>query len=300
MKVKIFTEGGRGVGYGHISRCRAIEDEIKERGIDVKSIIYDDINWMEEEFIKREVKKEDICIIDSYIAKIEIYELIQKMSKKTIYIDDTNRLQYPEGTIINPSILRIEYKNKGLVGNEYIIVRKGFIESKEKEVGEVKEVLVTVGGSDIRNILPIIKENICKKYKEIQFNFVTGVSIQMKSEENIKVNENINSKQMRSIMDRCDIAIVGAGQTLYELIKVGLPFIPIKIIDNQENNVRGLKKYKKDILVIEYNDEEFEKKIEIQFKKMMDVEERKKFLKSFANVIDGHGVKRIVDEILEV
>ncbi len=300
MNVKIFTEGGKGVGYGHISRCGAIEDELKERGVDVKSIIYDDVNWMNDEFIKREVKKEDICIIDSYIAKIETYELIQKMSKKTIYIDDTNRLQYPDGIIINPSISKIEYKNKGLVGNEYIIVRKCFIERKEKEIGEVKEVLITVGGSDIRNILPIIKENICKKYKEIQFNFVTGVSIQMEHEKNIKVYENINSKQMRSIMDRCDIAIVGAGQTLYELIKVGLPFIPIKIIDNQYNNVRGLKKYKKDILVIEYNDDEFEKKIEIQFKKMMDVEERKNFLKSFLNVIDGYGVKRIVDEILEV
>ena len=43
MRVKIFTEGGKDIGLGHISRCSSLYNEIANRGIRVDFIVYGDI-----------------------------------------------------------------------------------------------------------------------------------------------------------------------------------------------------------------------------------------------------------------
>ena len=45
---------------------------------------------------------------------------------------------------------------------------------------------------------------------------------------------------MYSLMCLCDIAITGAGQTIYELMITGTPFLAIQLIENQKYNVLGL------------------------------------------------------------
>jgi spore coat polysaccharide biosynthesis predicted glycosyltransferase SpsG len=58
------------------------------------------------------------------------------------------------------------------------------------------------------------------------------------------------------LMVKSDLAITAAGQTIYELLATQTPFIPIKVIENQENNVNGFIVPKNDISALS-------KKIEI-------------------------------------
>ena len=118
MKVHIFTEGGKKNGFGHISRCSALYEEILSRGIQVDFIVAGDVqkisfldeikiindNWLDKEYLVNRISKNDYVIIDSYEAEKEIYDLISNLSRKALYIDDTGRLQYPKGIIVNPSI----------------------------------------------------------------------------------------------------------------------------------------------------------------------------------------------------
>ena len=39
MKVKIFTEAGENIGYGHLSRCYALYQEIKAKDHDVEIFV---------------------------------------------------------------------------------------------------------------------------------------------------------------------------------------------------------------------------------------------------------------------
>lgn len=39
-RVIIFTEGGQDIGFGHLTRCSALYDEIDKRGIEVVLVIY--------------------------------------------------------------------------------------------------------------------------------------------------------------------------------------------------------------------------------------------------------------------
>lgn len=44
---------------------------------------------------------------------------------------------------------------------------------------------------------------------------------------------------MLSLMLKCDIAVTAAGQTTYELARIGLPTIAIGVVENQKFNIDG-------------------------------------------------------------
>src|SRR5690554_6452447 len=105
MKVKILTEGGKNIGYGHITKCIALYDEIQNRKNEVELIIQGDLenivllkgknfrneNWISIDYLNRILTDEDYVIVDSYKAQTEHYEKISTKSKKALYIDDIRR-----------------------------------------------------------------------------------------------------------------------------------------------------------------------------------------------------------------
>jgi spore coat polysaccharide biosynthesis predicted glycosyltransferase SpsG len=325
MKVKIFTEGGSSIGLGHISRCSSLYDQIASRGIDVEIIIYGDIkdidflngeivknnNWLSDDYLNSYIKNTDYCIVDSYLASKDLYQIISNKSKKAIYIDDNARIEYPVGIIVNPSLSvdNINYPRNGgtifLLGAKYIILRSPFVNAERKTIHKnVKEVFVSMGGSDYRNLTPMILNDICIKHPEIKFNVVVGNAfhnvdlIESIRLNNIELHYNIGAELMKSLMLKSDFAITAAGQTIYELLATQTPFIAIKIIDNQSNNINGLKKISPQLGIIEYNDEYFIEKLDIEFKAMLSHAQRESYLNLCKNKVDGLGSKRIIDILL--
>lgn len=327
MKVKIFTESGNEIGLGHISRCSSLFDEVKSRGIDVEFIVYGNIkhldvfngipakfeNWLSTEYLNRCIGSTDYCIVDSYLANIELYELISLKARKALYIDDFARVKYPLGIVVNPALYAdnicypIEDDNAYLLGSEYIILRKPFIYAKHSSIKEeVKEVLVTMGGSDIRNLTHRVMNQICVNYPNIKFNIVVSddfqniESINQNKFSNIQLFYNVNAELMKSLMVQSDFAITAAGQTVYELLATNTPFIPIKIAENQCNNIEGLKRINVNNVFINYNDVNAMEKLELEFVKLLDYEERIRLASLYKNRVDGFGSKRIINSLLGV
>lgn len=327
MKVKIFTEGGKGIGLGHLSRCCSLYDEVYSRGLEVELIIYGDIinvalsndwqikndNWLLANYLDANIEGTDCCIVDSYLASKDLYEIISNKAKMALYIDDMARINYPSGIIVNPSLYTdsIMYPdndgNDYLLGYEYIILRTPFMYSdKNKKNRVVKEVLVTMGGTDIRNLTPRIITNICSDYHDIKFNVVINdkffniANIESAILKNTKLYYNVDDKKMRDLMVRSDIAITAAGQTIYELLATGTPFIPIKVIENQSNNINGLRKIYPDQISINYDDNDFISILRNEFKLMFDINIRTKWIDTYDNIVDGLGRKRIINRLLGV
>jgi len=109
MKVFILTEGGKDIGFGHITRCLSLYQAFEERGIRPKFIINGDnnseyllnganyqlLNWIEKPGkIFELIKNADIAIIDSYLADISFYNTLSDLLKLPVYIDDNKRLDY--------------------------------------------------------------------------------------------------------------------------------------------------------------------------------------------------------------
>ena len=320
LKIKIFTEGGPDIGLGHISRCSALYDEIIDRGISAEFYIYGEIdntkiasrknihnvNWLTKEFLNNNITENDYCIVDSYLASVDLYEIVASKSKKALYIDDTGRVHYPKGIVVNPSLNADEIKYpedtnvRYLMGPEYVILRKPFIGATREVVNkDAKRVLVTMGGTDMRNLTPLIIREICSIHPELQFDIVVG-EVFNKAErmelENVHFHFNVTANEMKELMLNADFAISAAGQTIYELIATQTPFVAIKIAENQENNISALMKYNSKQIVLNYLDKTIVDQLIDYVEKFKDYNFRKDMLST--DVMNTRGTKNILNELL--
>lgn len=326
MKVKILTEGGKNIGLGHISRCMSLYAEASNREISTDFIINGDVssvdflhgitfkneNWLQGKFLHNYITADDYIIIDSYKAEKLVYESIVKLSKKAIFIDDIGRLDYPEGIIVNPSLdsSSIEYSNSPkrslLSGPDYVIVRPPFVGIKRETVSNsIKRILITMGGTDVRKLTPLLVNNVCKNLNNIKFDIVIGskdtdeLYDQYLGFENVSIHYNIDANEMFELMTNCDLAITAAGQTIYELLATQTPFIPILVIENQENNIRSLLKYNPNQIVMKHDEigliEHIFDTLNIYDASVYRQEQNK----AYEGLIDGYGAKRIINKLLE-
>lgn len=324
--VCIFTEGGQKSGYGHITRCISLYDEIEKNGLKPIFIINGDDkvsdvlknreyiidNWYDN--ASKYLISRPYSIIDSYLSSAGTYECIYKNSRKCLYIDDNNRMNYPQGIIVNPSIYgyKLDYSmsdsQEYLLGSQYIILRKPFQQKTDRQIkNEVKNILIVIGGSDIRNLTPEILSILCtKEFENIGKHVVVGSGLsnanemaKIKKLGNVYIHYNLDALEMHDLMLLCDIAITAAGQTVYELISTQLPFVCIKIIDNQTNNINGL--LEQDIIkdYINWEDINFRSLCHEKVLGLLLCETRKVIANKMKDVINGYGVTNIIIRLTE-
>lgn len=263
MNVLILTEGGKDKGFGHIARCSSIYNAFEQFNVSpkffidgdesVKSILdgidYEIVDWLNDLSV---ISESDIVVVDSYLANIEIYKNISKKTNLTVYIDDNNRLDYPKGIVVNGTldVSNMNYiKREGikyLLGNEFIPLRKDFWNIPKIKINDsINNILITMGGNDLRNLTPEILDLLNNNFPNINKKIIIADSFDNISEIEKLKNDSVelfyapNSSEIMEIMSSVDLAISASGQTLYELACIGVPTIAIGIIDNQKNNIKN-------------------------------------------------------------
>lgn len=320
MNIGIRADGGFYIGMGHVMRMLALARElckknnvfficrvddplsnkyfsginlIKENGFLVKEI--------DENKLKEDMKKIDAdCIItDSYDVDEEYFNILKENFKISGCLDDENICEYFNvDFLINQNLYgkELKYKvnkdTKLLLGSDYVILRDEFKNNiKKKEISEeIKHIMLTVGGSDNKNITEsIIKQFLGEKYilhVVIGSGFNNIENLKKYESEHIKLHFNAN---MKELMDMEDVCIASCGTTIYELASCGTPIIGIVVAENQE------------MLADFIETNHFAKVSEIS--KVIDVvksltyEERKNFNEKLIQLVDGQGIYRIVKEI---
>ncbi|UOQ48297.1 bifunctional UDP-2,4-diacetamido-2,4,6-trideoxy-beta-L-altropyranose hydrolase/GNAT family N-acetyltransferase [Gracilibacillus caseinilyticus] len=319
MRVLIFTEAGSKIGLGHIIRCLSLYREITARNIDVQLIIEGDIdyneilkdvqfnviNWYSHEHLNNIIQPNDYCIIDSYIASRETYIVISKLAKKCLYIDDYYRINYPEGMVITPSLISKEFKDKGythyISGPNVICLRESFLNNEPKEIRRnVSNILITLGGSNLSSLLSNIVDLLCNRYSAITFHVVGNLKSHLinKPYTNLKIYNNLTADRMKNLMITADFAITGAGQTVFELIATGTPFIPVQIAENQKNSVKNLIDLKLCNQYLNHDEENLLDKLLISFEENLKYDVRKISHEKLINIIDLNSVRNIVNYLL--
>lgn len=311
-KVLILTEAGEKIGLGHLTRCMAIYKDIEAQNNYCEIIIAGDLanekytqtlnckieNWLNAKYVQTYINKETVVIIDSYLITEELSKVIFEHAGKTIFIDDNARLNYPGNIVVNPSLQigRLKYDLREdvelIYGSKYIIVRDSF-RNKNKKICSTKttNVFIMMGGTDVKQMIPRIIKAVCIQNKLVEFNIVCGLDFSYNAEENDNViyHNSLNGDEMANLMLKSDFAIVAAGQTIYELLTLEIPFIAIKIIENQSNNIDGLKKLGLSEILIEEVNDKFDDKLKILFSKMVDYNFRNSIIHKIEGVIDGDG-----------
>lgn len=327
LKVYIIAEGSAEIGFGHLSRCTSLYQGFLEKGIspifiingddtikqlisNKKSILFD---WVKEsDKLFDEINGADIAIIDSYLANRSLYEKISQIVKIPIFIDDNLRLDYPLGIIINGSVFakKLNYPDKQgmtyLLGSEYLMLKKEFWNVPAKNINkDLKKIMITFGGEDIRNLTPGILEKLINSFPNINKRVIIGRGFQNLKEIEKLIDKNCElifypaTDEMINIMMESDIAISAGGQTLYELASIGVPAISVAVVENQQINAKTCAELGFNYYAGWWEDKKIYEKISNYVLKLKNMEIRKEMIELGQKFIKPDGTREIIDFLIK-
>jgi len=246
MKLLILTEGSNKIGLGHIYRCLSIADEARKREMEVVFLTTFDFenmdrfkydfkvqNWYEESDLKRILNSEtpDLVLVDSYLAEKKIYSMLYDLVPSLLIIDDNNDFRYKGGGIINPSFFANELHYpinsesfQFLLGSDYMILRPAFMKGNQRSCNDrIKDVLIMIGGTDPKGYSEILLQKVRNQLPEATIHLISKKYVEGNL-DGVRHYSELNDKEMAEVMKKCDVAISGAGTTIYELIATQTPF----------------------------------------------------------------------------
>lgn len=327
MKTVFLTDGGERVGFGHITRCSALAQVLKENGTEVSLIIngddsvesvlsgedYQILDWMKNpDRTFSLIKDFDLVVIDSYQVDDNFCKGLADLPARFICMQTNDAVHYPPGIIVKESLYAQELQDRDkegsmyLYGPQYAMLRKAF-EHSEKEIKEdVKSIMVTVGGQDEQGLTPRIMEFLKQDYPELKTNIIVGGrfdnidEIEKLADEQTHLIHSPNAESMKKIMQESDLAISAGGQTLYELARVGVPTVGICLVECQEKNVQSWA----EVGFVEYagwhNDPDLFKNLKVAMDRTMPYEKRVKRSAIGQRYVDGKGAQRIIEKALSI
>jgi UDP-2,4-diacetamido-2,4,6-trideoxy-beta-L-altropyranose hydrolase len=319
--VAFFTEAGQTVGFGHLMRCVALAEACMEAGMDVLMFISADGNLDDSllsqicqcpytigDWLNTDIRglREDVfhfAVFDTYKINDDILSRYRQPGLRQILFHDYHgdeMLPQVPAAIINgaihvtaPECRAISGKYDFFYGPSFQVLRKPFWDCHSKIIREtIEDVLVTVGGSDPGDMMRPILADLVNRFESVEIHAVIGPGFsgfnnleELFPEVNFEVEP--SAQRMLWLMNRCDIAVSSAGQTLAELARVGVPTYGFMVADNQQYNYKG---WIEAGFLCEYH---------ISETNIFDLsfEERKLRSKIGMLTIDGQGARRIVARI---
>ncbi|MEO5572113.1 MAG: UDP-2,4-diacetamido-2,4,6-trideoxy-beta-L-altropyranose hydrolase [Bacteroidia bacterium] len=283
LRVLFRTDGGTSIGMGHVSRCIALADMLKNnfkitfaiqetaesilnsiQTVTKEIIMLPQTNNYTEDSIKfsQYLKADDIVVLDGYKFKTDYQKTIKEKKCKLICIDDLHAWHFAADAVINhadeidTSVYSTEPYTKFYLGLDYVLLRKPFLESTDtqRKINEVKKVFISMGAADENNLTQKFTEALLKIKKIEEINLLlSSINPNLRSIENI-IHENkqanivkhfdIGAEELKELIQTCDIAICPASTISLECCAVGIGLISGFTSDNQMGILSGLRKNK--------------------------------------------------------
>lgn len=250
---------------------------------------------------------------------VEFPKVMQEPLKrhiKLLCIDDIAKTHFVADVVLNQNISasKIPYSREGyttlLLGTKYALIRQEFLQAKNSFIRrfpqKARKILVTFGGLDSKNVtLKVLQAIDILNDPEIVIKVVIGElnphiealrNFIAKSRSNFEILVNV-SKEMPELMIWADLAVTGAGSTIWELCLLGVPTIAGSIVDNQKDIasiLADMGAVKNAGWLVETSLQQLADDID---RCIQDLKLRKSMSDSMAQVVDGKGVQRVVSFI---
>ncbi len=323
IKVLILTEGGGSLGWGHLTRCLALTQGLEEAGCEWQAVVntqgslpssasgpkWFQGNWQKiNESAERPIRVADYVIIDSAVAPEAVYEKIHSLNPNLVVIDDNNRVKFPPCLLVNPNVYGAQMNYPEIcdarVGAEYALLRQPFWDASPKTSGPVKSVLIALGGGNFQAVKKDVLKFFVATYPDFK-KFVIGCGRERSSDDrkdgdpNTVFFRDIDAKRMRDVMISSDIAMSAGGQTLTELARMGVPAIAFNLVENHDRNVDAWASLGF-VQKADAKDMEGSKALIKAFIDQLnqDIDGRMQMVSKAQQMVDGQGVKRLVEELI--
>ena len=265
-------------------------------------------------------KSIQILFVDHYYLSSNWEKKIKKFCNKLVVIDDLNYRKHYCDYYINfnyykkNNILKknINKNSNLLLGHNYAIIRNELINLKKKcnknkyLKKNIKNILIFTGSSDPSLISMKILKKILELELRLNITLINNSSDNtfIKLKKNYLKNKNIKfikfSNKIQNLIVSSDLIICTTSSIFLECCFFLKPTISIQTQKNQDN----IKEFiiKKNIsLVIDYLRKKNLDNFKSSFKKLYyNYSFRKTIVKNMNKIIDGKGVNRIVNKLIDV
>lgn len=275
------TESGTQIGYGHLYRSIALAKEFSKRGCKVEIVIDDekgkkilsdhlsDINVRALSYVVKNTACFKYVFLDVFKNSWRNYiDFVENNSFQTQFVSiiDDAFLDYALKTDYIFAIgfqnykLKLETiarekgkKTKKYTGNDLFIFREEFKGKKTLKIkSEVDNIFVSMGGSDPYKLTELVARSFKLLNRSLVFNYVLGIGFdesrvaklyELAEKEGFTIYINKNVNDIASLMLENDIAIINGGNTRFELVLLGIPFVSISFNETQNNIANRLETY---------------------------------------------------------
>jgi spore coat polysaccharide biosynthesis predicted glycosyltransferase SpsG len=265
------------------------------------------VHWLSNSRILKTYTHFNIVLIDSYLLNKEEEAFIKNLFSKTVFLDDYNRMTFLADLVINPNVCfgLIDYSNQKKVigGKNYVILRKEFRNYNTEFNSGDNKILVTIGGTDFRNILA----DICEKVISAGFDDITVICPDKRDliklghlRQDLQIKEFLSASEMITEYNKASIVISGCGSTLNELASMGKFTVGI-CLDVDQEPVQNF--YLKEGLLLTkicWDDENMEDKILSNINLLLNNTDHKRYFEKAVSLINKKGVENIVSQIFSI
>lgn len=207
--------------------------------------------------ILQDIGQVDLLIVDSYAIDINWETIVRPFVEQIMVIDDLANRKHDCDILLDQNFyLDKESRYNGLVPNycrlclgpKYALLREEFYEVQKnlrKRDGNIKNILVFFGGSDITNeTMKALKAIVMLDRKDITVNVIVGQSNQHKDmiasfcNKYDYMNYYCQVNNIAELMNEADLAIGAGGSTTWERLFLELPSIVIVVAENQKDSIK--------------------------------------------------------------
>lgn len=328
MRAAIFTEGSSQRGLGHIHRCLGLAQELLARGFQVEWFVLADAfaqeamraNGIEANRLPRwspscvagAGEGFDLVVLDSYLAPLSCYRKAAHAAPRRLWIDDEARLDYPPGHVLNPNPSVFQKRPRTgahdrhlLSGYTFQLLRSEFRKSFRRSIPDrPRRILVTMGGSDLREMTPAAVAAAGDAFPEAGIDAVVPRS-DLRNRwlpalgERARLLPGQDAIQMRSLMERADLAISAGGQTLLECLRLGLPTIAVGVAENQRPQLTALVDNRAIRLAGWFDSDDLPEKLSAALLDLGPVEPRADLARNGQALVDGNGCRRCIAALFD-
>jgi UDP-2,4-diacetamido-2,4,6-trideoxy-beta-L-altropyranose hydrolase len=336
MKSVLFrADGSKEIGMGHVTRdidvakCLrehydpiyfltkdnpSVLDYITKNGF--KTLIFPKDSYKETntriEKLLEEMHFDDI-ILDLYSIQQSDVDFYKKFCNRVIcFTDETYKLEIVADMIFafSPNQRAEFYINipegKFHIGLKYEPLNPIFSNKRSEAKEKIERILVTMGGSDRNDLTRRVLNILLELNYQFEITAILGAgsgelnpdTVNRCRKQSITLKKNV--KNMYNEMLKTDMGICAAGNTLVEFMSLGIPTLVLPQTKRENEHANAYKKKGAILKVPNYGDKIKEENIfKLLMKLIYNADLRKEISKNALEIVDGKGVYRIVDILLD-
>lgn len=322
-RVAFVTTANRAIGSGHLRRCLTLAEELADRGAACSFAVYAGdpafLPWLRsadradvrpeltlDDALDHAARQAPVAVVDSYDVQAGALRRLLDAGCRVLVMDDLVDRPLPATWLLNscePEESRAydSWTNaRLLLGPRYALLRSQFRNLPAREATErATRVLVTIGGTDPLRQGERVLSALGQLPGRLQIRYIQGaLAPDMRSvagPHSVEVLKDV--QDMAGPMMWADVAVSGAGQTLFELAAAGCPALAIRVADNQRRSGALFERIGSAVvLAVSASDEAFLGRLSGL---ILDRTARERMSRAGRAAVDGRGAERVADALLE-